>query len=388
MVRRLTLVTQDLLPDVFQLEPCRETAETLNVVETTGATKNRTSESHRSSPEVDSASAPFAGGRINTSRYFSTYSASTKYNEDVSVPLVDTENKCDATACQQSAENDIVELFDRILFVENGDTLRIVFAAVDLFLIASRWCCLHAALRGSRDHFRWAFSSRTETVSETGDRTLSDAMPSRAVAPSTSVGVNGLTVSLSCDRNASLEAEFDDLTEVDKRKQVPCLPCLKCRSRRQSYRHCRGHHAAPTSAIDNSLPTSPAKQYETWGDCVVNFQRGDGNSPTSSSTSFVKQFKLTKMAPLSSTPEVNLPSQVSVSKSADSGLRFDGEQTDDVLGKITTCVVALVLIYVIVATFEFVVREFSARSAAGIITDGDVWRLEEELHGVVKHQVL
>lgn len=323
-----------------------------------------------STPEVDST----AVKRINTSRYFSTFIF---YEDEVSTPSNGTANGCDANACRQS--DDVVELFDYVLEVDNDETLRIVFATVDLFLIASRWCCLHAALCGSGNHFRSSSPSRTETVSGACNTSLIDAIISRGATSSNSIGANGLAVSAS--RGEEPTNDIHSSTKVGRTKH--CYPCSKHRAGSSSCGNHRDQHVARASNIDKSPSVTLVKQRDNRNECVANPQRGLGNSPVSSS------FDLVNMASMTSTSTADFLPVLAVRKPAEISLGLDvrRESPDVVLGKIASCVVALLLIYVIVATFEHVVLEFTARCAAGITTDGDIWRMEGELHGVVKHQV-
>ena len=63
------------------------------------------------------------------------------------------------------------------------------------------------------------------------------------------------------------------------------------------------------------------------------------------------------------------------------------ESVDEFLGKITTCLATLLLIYVVMATIDHVVCDFAARCASGLVKESEIWRMEQDLNGAAKQQV-
>lgn len=269
------------------------------------------------------------------------------------------------------------------LIFDTDEIIQVVFAVIDLVLIASRWCCLHATLHSGvvepRPSPRSTGTGNSSTVSTASHNASSTA--ATAVMNGRSAATN--------DKASTTVNELSSTKDAVKSENGCCCCCcpgLKCRGRQSQKTPSKTAAASSSSSPYAHSPLTPDK-YENWEGLMGDFQFV-GNSPTSSSSSCAKHLEMAKLPSMSSsTSSSDFVAEMLAPEMAEAKSHMAANSAEDLLGRLTICAVTLVLIYVIVATFECMVREFAARSVSGIATDSDLWRMEVELHGTIRQQV-
>jgi hypothetical protein len=354
------------------------------------------SEAAMSSMSVDSQ-------RIDSTRFFVARSslAVDVSNDAVRDGVVtDTAAGCTLVFCRHASNARAVERSHwkaesggGSLIFDTDELIQVVFAAIDVILIASRWCCLHTTLHSGVVEPRP--SSRSTGTGNMNNANVSTASHSASSTAATA-GMNGRSAAMlpTNDKTSTIVNELPSSKDVNKCQSSSCCcyPGPKCQSHhgpchRRRHQQTVSKKPATSSSISVHSPMAPEK-YENWEGLMGDFQFV-GNSPTSSSSSCAKHVEMIKLPSISSsTSATDFVTEMTAPEIEEAKSRLAANSAEDVLGRLTICAVTLALIYVIVATFECMVREFASLSAPGMAPDRDLWRMEEELRGAVKHQVL